>query len=231
MLHDTSGNSYYFGVSCPGFHHSNRWLQHFQHDQENFTFFSWFMNYFEKKDPTDTRWVPTNYKWGRNPYKYDSTVITPITNIFAAIYRGPITPHLKLDPGPTFSPQIRSSSNERTALTTTNRQLVTFFRSLVWFEKWLLMDIILNHLIWYDMIWYDSYLNILRITQTSQSFNHQKSAFIGFSSFLRVVVFLRFSHFFRPTHPRSTDSGSILSLASPSLDKCRCQVCEIGWKS
>lgn len=154
VLHDTSGNSYYFGVSCPGFHHSNRWLQHFQHDQENFTFFSWFMNYFEKKDPTDTRWVPANYKWGRNPYKYDSTVITPITNIFAAIYRGPIAPHLKLDPGPTFSPQIRSSSNERTALTTTNRQLVTFFRSLVWFEKWLLMDIILNHLIWYDMIWF-----------------------------------------------------------------------------
>lgn len=29
-----------------------------------------------KKDPTDTRWAPTNSKWDRNPYKYDSTVIT-----------------------------------------------------------------------------------------------------------------------------------------------------------
>lgn len=76
------------------------------------------------------------------------------------------------------------------------------------------------------MIWYDSYLNILRITQTSQSFNHQKSAFIGFSSFLRVVVFYDFRIFStRPTQDRP--SGSILSLASPSLDKCRCQVCEM----
>ena len=29
-----------------------------------------------------------------------STVITPVTHLFSAIYRGPISPHLQLDPGP-----------------------------------------------------------------------------------------------------------------------------------
>ncbi len=39
---------------------------------------------------TYTRWAPTSYKWGHNPYKYRD--ITPVTHLFTAIYRGGYNP-------------------------------------------------------------------------------------------------------------------------------------------
>ena len=97
-----------FSYHTLGFHHSNRWSMSlkltatFPTGPSKFHVFFLFMNYFKKNPQIQGGPLPI-INGVATPISYDSTVRTLSANIFADIYRGPITP-FETGSGAHFSP-------------------------------------------------------------------------------------------------------------------------------